>query len=45
MLFLFAGGVWHYMDLFEVQFVREDAQGLFMPLFGNRIPAKIVAPD
>jgi hypothetical protein len=45
MLFLFAGGAWHPADLFEVQFLREDAHGLFMPLFGHRIPAKIVAPD
>jgi len=45
MLFLFAGGVWHPADLFEVQFLREDAHGLFIQFFGQRIPAKIVAPD
>lgn len=45
MLFFWAGDRWIPADLEEVRFLREDAQGLFLPLFGGRVAAKIVAPD
>lgn len=47
MLFLFVCGRWHFdpHGSHNLAFVREDADGLYLTLFGRRARAVIVVPD